>query len=89
MPLLLLPCSMDEASLRIITVCYHLEHQSLQWVFLINLVGKPIPVPKIENPSLEQILEYQKKYLDGLQDIYREYAPKYAPNDKKPLTFIE
>ncbi|KND03876.1 uncharacterized protein SPPG_01328 [Spizellomyces punctatus DAOM BR117] len=56
---------------------------------VISVVGKPIECPKIENPSTEVILEYQKKYLDGLQAIWDEHKDKYAPKRKRELRFIE
>lgn len=36
-------------------------------------VGKPIHVPKVENPSLEIIDEYHKKFFDALSELFEEY----------------
>ena len=42
------------------------------------VVGKPIPVPKIEEPSTEQIEEFHQKYVDALVQLYNEYNPIYG-----------
>ncbi|KAJ3095977.1 diacylglycerol O-acyltransferase 1 [Phlyctochytrium planicorne] len=52
-------------------------------------VGSPIDCPKIPNPSESDLLEYQKKYLDGLQAVYDTFKEKYAPLRKKELAFVE
>jgi hypothetical protein len=31
------------------------------------VIGKPVPVPKIENPTPEDILDMHKKYVAALQ----------------------
>ncbi|CAG8741468.1 9887_t:CDS:2, partial [Racocetra fulgida] len=54
------------------------------WKFqktLQNLsVGRPIEVKKIENPTTEDLLEVQKKYIDELYNIWNTYKDKYAKN---------
>ena len=42
------------------------------------VVGKPIPVEKIENPSNDQIESLHTKYVEELQNLYNEYNPKYG-----------
>jgi 2-acylglycerol O-acyltransferase 2 len=56
---------------------------------VVSVVGAPIDCPKIANPTVEQVREYQQKYMDGLQDIYDNYKEKYSPGAKKPLCFVE
>ncbi|KAJ3413110.1 diacylglycerol O-acyltransferase 1 [Chytridiales sp. JEL 0842] len=56
---------------------------------ITSVVGTPIECPKIPNPTEAEILEYQKKYLDGLQEIYDKYKDQYAPNRKRDLCFVE
>ena len=56
---------------------------------IISVVGNPINVPKIEDPSPEIVLKYQMQYLDGLQDVFNAYKDKYAKDRKGELTFIE
>lgn len=56
---------------------------------VVSVVGKPVECPKIANPSLEEILKYQKLYMDELQDIYDTHKDKYLPNRKSELNFVE
>lgn len=42
------------------------------------VVGKPINVDKVENPTAEQIQELHSKYVEGLKSLYQEYNPKYG-----------
>ncbi|KAJ3097589.1 diacylglycerol O-acyltransferase 1 [Phlyctochytrium bullatum] len=56
---------------------------------IISVVGTPIDCPKIPNPSEADLLEYQKKYLDGLQAVYDKFKEEYAPLRKKELAFVE
>jgi len=50
---------------------------------MITVCGKGIELPKIENPSKEDIDKYHQIYIQGLKELYHTYAPKYAP--KVPL----
>ncbi|KAJ3223671.1 diacylglycerol O-acyltransferase 1 [Clydaea vesicula] len=52
-------------------------------------VGEPIEVEKLENPTSEQLLSYQKKYLDGLENLFNKQKELYAPNRKGELTFCD
>lgn len=40
-------------------------------------MGKPIPVPKVENPSKELIDEYHAKFVEALSAIFEEHKHKY------------
>lgn len=46
---------------------------------IITVVGKPIPVPKIEIPTQELINEYHQKYVDALFSLFNKYKGKYHP----------
>ena len=50
---------------------------------MITVSGKAIELPKIENPSKEDIDKYHEIYIKGLKELYDTYASKYAP--KVPL----
>ena len=56
-------------------------------------VGKPIPVPKLEKdqkePTQEQLLEVQKQYIAGLEDIFNKYKDVYAKDRKQDLRIID
>jgi 2-acylglycerol O-acyltransferase 2 len=54
-----------------------------------SVVGRPVDVPHIENPTLEQVLFYQQKYIDELQHVYDTYKDEYLPNRKSELNFRE
>ena len=47
------------------------------------VVGSPIPVPKIENPTNEEVQEYHAKYIVALQKLYDEFNPEYGNPDLK------
>ncbi len=42
------------------------------------VIGEPIPVPKVEFPTSEQILELHAKYISALIDLYNKHNPKYG-----------
>ena len=45
------------------------------------VVGKPMPVEKVEEPSSEEIENLHAKYVEELQKLYTEYNPVYGdPN---------
>ncbi|XKL69078.1 hypothetical protein PGB90_006847 [Kerria lacca] len=44
-----------------------------------TVVGKPIPIPKIENPSKEQIDEYHSKFFKELYSLFEKYKHDYDP----------
>ena len=41
------------------------------------LVGKPIPVPKVENPSSELIDEYHQRFHEALRTLFEENKRMY------------
>jgi len=59
----------------------------------IVLVGKPIPVPALEEgqtePTQEQILQVQKLYIDELFTIYNKYKDVYAKDRKQELRITD
>ncbi|KAI9091247.1 diacylglycerol acyltransferase [Phlyctochytrium arcticum] len=56
---------------------------------IVSVVGHPIDCPRVQEPSREQILEFQDKYLTELQRIYDEYKDRYAPLRKRDMRFVE
>jgi len=51
------------------------------------VVGKPIPVAKVEEPSKEDIERLHQLYVDSLVDLYHQYNPVYGdPNVKLVIT---
>jgi len=47
---------------------------------ITSIVGEPIPLPKIERPTQEDINKYHQKYIGALQDLFDRYKGEYAPN---------
>ncbi|KAJ3305899.1 diacylglycerol O-acyltransferase 1 [Kappamyces sp. JEL0829] len=56
---------------------------------VVSVVGNPIEVPKLANPTIDEVKHYQKLYLDELQRVYDTYKDKYLPNRTKELCFTE
>ncbi|KAF0358388.1 diacylglycerol acyltransferase [Gigaspora margarita] len=56
---------------------------------ITTVVGRPIEVKKIENPTEQDLLEVQKKYIDELFNIWNTYKDEYAKNRVSELTLIE
>ncbi len=58
---------------------------------LVTVIGKPIQVPQLDNPTEEQgtrvaflielVSKYHELYVNALTRLYEEYKPKYAPDD--------
>lgn len=40
-------------------------------------MGKPIEVPKVENPSAELVNEYHEKFYKDLHDLFEKYKHEY------------
>lgn len=62
------------------------------FMFFFLIVGKPIPVPKLEpgqQPTQEQLLEVQAAYIEELTTIYDKYKDVYAKDRKQDLRIIE
>jgi 2-acylglycerol O-acyltransferase 2 len=56
---------------------------------LTTVVGAPIECPKVAFPTEDLVLEYQRKYLTALQDLYDLHKDEYAADRKSELRFIE
>ncbi|XP_050520821.1 2-acylglycerol O-acyltransferase 2-A-like [Daktulosphaira vitifoliae] len=47
---------------------------------IFTVVGKPIDVPKIPNPTAEDIDKYHKIFVDELTKLFEEHKTKYSKN---------
>ncbi|KAI8388859.1 diacylglycerol acyltransferase [Radiomyces spectabilis] len=60
---------------------------------IVTIVGKPISVPKLtdgdKEPTEEQLLAVQEKYIEGLKAIYDKYKDIYAKDRKCDLRIID
>lgn len=44
-----------------------------------SLVGEPITVPKVENPSSELIDQYHARFYDAFRQLFEKYKHDYSP----------
>ena len=56
-------------------------------IFFFYLVGSPIHLEKVENPTQEEIDAIHKKYVDSLVKLFYTYRDKYA-DPKAELTIL-
>ncbi|XP_058906178.1 acyl-CoA wax alcohol acyltransferase 2 [Kogia breviceps] len=50
-----------------------------------NIVGKPLPLPKIENPSKETVVKYHMVYIDALHKLFGQYKTKFGFSETQEL----
>ena len=54
-----------------------------------TVVGKPVKVPKVEEPSDEVVRKYHEMYCRALIQTFDENKEKYAPDRKRDMKIIE
>lgn len=54
-----------------------------------TVVGNPIDCPQLSSPTESDVIEYHKRYLEGVQKLYDEYKDSYASKRKTELSFVE
>lgn len=52
------------------------------------VVGSPIPVRKVANPSQEEIDKLHSRYIEDLKQLYEKYKDKYHPTDSSELLIV-
>ena len=52
------------------------------------VVGKPIEVKRIENPTVEDIENMHANYVKELQNLYDKYNPIYGDKNVKLVRFV-
>ncbi|CAG2118807.1 unnamed protein product [Medioppia subpectinata] len=50
---------------------------------ITTVVGKPIDVKQVDNPSDEEINELHNKYIKSLKELFEENNEKYGNKDLK------
>lgn len=53
------------------------------FIFLFFIVGKPIDVKKVEQPTDEEIDKVHSKFVDALQNLFESEKHKYIENAGK------
>lgn len=48
-------------------------------------VGKPLPVPKIENPSQEMVAKYHALYIDALCKLFDQHKTRFGISETQEL----
>jgi 1-acyl-sn-glycerol-3-phosphate acyltransferase len=56
---------------------------------ITTIIGKPIPVPKLDNPSAKEVDYYHKIYKQSLVEIYEKYQGKFYPVTHEKLRIID
>ena len=56
---------------------------------LITVLGDPIDVERIPNPSKEEIEQLKALYIAGLADIFDRFADIYSPKRTRNLNIVE
>ncbi|KAK1134845.1 hypothetical protein K0M31_007614 [Melipona bicolor] len=52
-------------------------------------IGSPVELPKIEEPTVEQINEYHRKFIEHVVDFFEKEKYKYVENaDSVHLEFV-
>ena len=72
--------------------CFSIEKSQALIIFIIFFfvpVGSPMDLPKIEEPTREQINEYHGKFVEHLVDFFEKEKHKYVENaDTVHLEFV-
>ncbi|PVG04740.1 putative diacylglycerol acyltransferase type 2b [Serendipita vermifera] len=55
---------------------------------IVSVFGRPIPVTKVEQPSMEKVLEVHALYIEELKRIWEKYKDQYARQRTKDLRII-
>ncbi|XP_055986138.1 acyl-CoA wax alcohol acyltransferase 1 [Sorex fumeus] len=55
---------------------------------IITVVGEPLPLPKIENPSQEMVDKYHTLYMDALHKLFEEHKAHYGFSKTQKLIFL-
>ncbi|XP_061265820.1 acyl-CoA wax alcohol acyltransferase 2 [Bos indicus] len=50
-----------------------------------TIVGKPLPLPKIENPSKKTVAKYHAIYVDALRQLFDQHKTKFGFSEAQEL----
>ncbi|KAF8997870.1 DAGAT-domain-containing protein [Cyathus striatus] len=56
---------------------------------IVSVIGKPIHVTKCDKPSLEEVMEVQKKYIEELTRIWNTYKDEFAKARVRELKIVD
>lgn len=52
-------------------------------VELHTVIGKPIQLPWIESPSVEEVAKWHQIYCDNIEAIYERYKARFGQSSRK------
>ncbi|XP_049644120.1 2-acylglycerol O-acyltransferase 3-like [Suncus etruscus] len=55
---------------------------------ITTVVGRPIPVPQVHQPSEDQVNHYHQLYVSELQQLFEEHKASYGVSASVQLTFV-
>lgn len=55
-------------------------------IIYVIIVGEPIPLEKVSQPTNDQINDLHLKYVDSLTKLFNHHKAKYSPNDTLVIT---
>ncbi|TXT06010.1 hypothetical protein VHUM_03771 [Vanrija humicola] len=55
---------------------------------IVTVIGKPIKIKQNPNPSDEEVQEYHKLYIEGLQEIWDKYKDEFAKDRTSELKLV-
>ncbi|XP_064158744.1 diacylglycerol O-acyltransferase 2-like [Anguilla rostrata] len=55
---------------------------------ITSVVGQPITVPKIENPSKEVVDRYHTMYMDSLRELFDKYKTQFGLKESEVLMIL-
>ncbi|KAM7338939.1 hypothetical protein ACRRTK_002423 [Alexandromys fortis] len=53
-----------------------------------TVVGEPLPLPKIENPSREIVVKYHTLYIDALRKLFDQHKTKFGISETQELVIV-
>ncbi|ETL89557.1 hypothetical protein L917_11541 [Phytophthora nicotianae] len=68
-----------------IPLCFYMPRSDVD---LITVVGKPLRLPHIENPSKDVVKQYHDKYVEALRGLFDSYKGVYAVDPDAELEYF-
>ncbi|XP_032745426.1 acyl-CoA wax alcohol acyltransferase 1 [Rattus rattus] len=55
---------------------------------IVTVVGEPLPLPQVKNPSPEIVDKYHALYMDALYKLFEQHKVQYGCSDTQKLMFL-
>jgi hypothetical protein len=53
-----------------------------------TVIGSPMEMPHLENPSHEQIEHYLRLYIKHVTQLFHQHRATYAPNSETTISIV-